>query len=320
MNQNDFHERLKKIEAKSAPARPVPIKKKTKARTPKPSRKFPFGLAIASFLMLGSVGGGAAFVATNPEAALSMMNSVAKDEQDTPNINIVDGVPYAQIKPETPIMQRLPKETNLVSSLFSGSKGLEINQRFHAPQGWVRVTYDDVNRVTPLQQSYLQIESANSSETMTKLLNLTHFASKTTGAHKGGMLGKAINQPLEAIYFGPRNGILVLDVVPFGGRLSAPNDETSNQASDTLESRYARLKDAGFRTHYMDYDVDGVTVAVNVPKNTKVGIPLEQLAKSGQTIEWDAFVLPNYNRQLKLEGRATVGEFKALIRSIGQTY
>ncbi len=61
MSQNDFHERLKKNESKNQPASSGPSHTKIKQAKPKKSKKkFPIGMAIASVLFLGTLGGAAA--------------------------------------------------------------------------------------------------------------------------------------------------------------------------------------------------------------------------------------------------------------------
>lgn len=323
MSQNDFHERLKKIESKNRPASSGPSNTKIKQAKPKKSKKkFPIGMAIASVLFLGTLGGAAALVATKPELVLQVAN-MAPTAPTEAVIPIVNGVPYAQIKPETPLMQRLPKKSNIVMALFDRPESLEINQRYPAPNGWIRVSRDDVERVTPAQRHFLKMEQQNTPDTVTKLLNLTQFVATTTSGPKGGLitgsLSSATSSARDAIYFGPQGGIMVLDMVSFPGGLRSMNGTATSEEIDTLDDRYERLKD-GFRKNFIDFDIDGIRVAIDVPPTVQPGTPIEQLGGSGQAIKWKAFLLPNYGRQLEIEGRATVAEFKALVRSIGEPF
>jgi len=320
MSQNDFHERLKKIEAGKAPAAPAPAPRSNKPIREKKQKTFPIGLAIAAFLLLGTVGGGATYVALNP----SVVQRLANTEGNASEIQIVNGVPYAQITPNTPMMQRLPEKKNPIMALFDNPSRLEINQRYHAPDGWIRVSKDDVNRVTPAQRQYLAIERANKAGTLTKLLNFEQFATAVTQKSKGGFitgpLTGAIGSSLDAIYFGPSGGIMAMELRSFPGKLKAMGASTDSGGADTLLNRYERLKNSGTPTNYVDFDVAGIKVAVKVPKSVKDGSSLEQIARSGKQISWKAFVLPNYDRQIIIEGDATVSEFKALVGSLGQPF
>lgn len=324
MSAADFQSRLKKLNEQHTANKEAMLSAQAPKRPSWPKSQI---LIIALIFFAGAF---AFKTVLTGSASVASIDSTAEQPASTKPtkppaqpIEVVDGVPYEQIKPETPIMKRLPESKNLFAALASKASDPAINRNYPAPDGWAKVSHADVKDVTPMQSTYLALDDLPPDVAIPHRAEMQLFAKRVTGVSRTGMfasLNEAVVNAPDVLFLSPKGARLSLNIEKFSGKLVAKGSDQTNKKPDTIAERFERQKwDGGSRRNFQELMVDGIKVAYVERTRLKGEAATKALKANTQPMKWVAFIMPDYNTQLKFEGIATYEEFTALIRLLGKS-
>ena len=318
MGQDDFQERLRRLSEKHA----IENEKEdievdaTITRSPRKAEK---NLIYFSFVvLLGAVCAGLFMV------WVEMMTP-------EPKFAIENGVPYDQIQPDTPIMQRLPKNAGLMgmlSEVMIPHEPTLLDMAYFAPEGWLRVSNTDVYKVTPMQEVYVQLSDLAPQHAFIQRLTLDLFANQYTGTEESSSafldpmspLKEVVNGsvPDGAMYFSSDGGKFLLRLKKFKENSAFEQQNRSGQ-QDLMRERFESEKSFNgiTRLGHIDMMVNDIPIALLVNKDIDTAETIDQIKNHTGTREWEFFIMPDYNTKLTFVGNGTYQEFAQLVTHLG---
>lgn len=318
MSQDDFNARLARLSNEWDGEPEFPSEQK-------PAKSGNRSLLLALLTGIGLIGLSAIGLWPEPantaNARASAGSAEIRSAQPMREIVIENGVPYKQIRPNTPIMQRLPEKKGIIGMLLSNTTSAAIDSEHLAPAGWLRVSNADVDAVTPMQQVYLALDDFPPQVAVVHRLALDTFAKKYTGTADSGsniFTGGLTGVPDGALYLSSSGGYFGMTVSKFRGTLVAVGQETQSSEQDSTQERFERQKfDGGSRRKFIDVMVNGVTAAVVNNSGLDADAAVAQIENGTGFQNWYFFIMPDYNTMLTISGKGSYEEFALLVDQLG---
>lgn len=230
-----------------------------------------------------------------PELPFTIQNAVANDD----------------IKPDTPIMFRLPPEKKRgLSGLMENKLDAARYANLPIPAGWAAVTDQDVKEVIPLQLVYHSVEMGEfgTPEAQDFLLEMIE---KFTEEHTTHRL-VTMFEP-KAILMSPDGPVFNIRMREFSGELSTRDGPLSNEDQRNVEERFMRQLDNPRYPEGTPVDFEGHRLGFYRQSGNVQ--PEEMLASDGVQL-WFVYVQPTYNWGVVIKGMGTVDDLRTILATM----
>lgn len=230
-----------------------------------------------------------------PELPFTIQNAVANED----------------IKPDTPIMFRLPPEKKRgLSGLMEKKLDAARYANLPLPAGWAAVTDEDVKKVIPLQLVYHSIEMGEFGTPAAQDF-LLQMIEKFTAEHTTHRL-VTMFEP-KAMLMSPEGTVFNIRIRDFPGVLSTKDGPLSREDQESIEARFMRQLNNPQYPRGEAVDFEGYRLGFYNQRNN---VDPAAMLSSDSIQLWHIYVQPSYNWGVVIKGMGTLDDLRAILATM----